>query len=286
MYEYEELDDLDVPSQGDVIKWVGDAWSKPWQCFGVVVTADCDLALGKHGGVISYIPALTTEDFIWSRWRVDALGGKLDDVLSKVAGRISNWRAKNGQASAAPTASAMRRWLERTGAEGLLDEIGVTDKGQRQTLLNVIEPAATLLACMNCAEPDLHLLLSAYAEVNPKAAHNRMMMADAIQKSWASLPGDIFHLPNMPEGGARPGHGLFLHLRHIRQLDADMVSARPDAIRSGAAKAQRIARVSAPYRYAVTQALARVFSDIGLPDAHDGRRKVAAQSFFEPEVQS
>lgn len=285
MHEYENLEDLDYASQGDVIKWVGAEWNRPWQCFGVVVTADCDLALDKHGGVISYVPALTTDDYIWNRWRVDAIASKLDALLNKAATRIANWRAKNDQPSDPPSATAMRRWLERVGAESLLDEIGVVDRGQRQNLLNVLSPAVAVLDCVNCANPDLHILSSAYNAINPKAAQNRQLLPDEIQKSWASLPGDVFHLTTMPEDDAAPGHGLFLHLRHIRQIEADRISARPDEIRSGSAKAQRIARVSAPYRYAVTQALARVFSDIGLPDAYDEKRKMAARSFFNPEVQ-
>lgn len=286
MHEYEDLEDLELPSQGDVIKWVGKEWSKPWRCFGVVVTADCDLAHDKHGGVISYVPALTTDDYIWTGWRLDALGLKLDGLLDKAAGRIAKWSSNNGQASTPASASAMRRWIERTGPEGLLDEIGVVDNGQRKDLMNIILPAAAVLDCVNCQNPDLERLAAAYGAINPKAAQNQFAMADEIQKSWASLPGDVFHLPAMPEGEAAPGDGLFLHLRHIRQVNADEVSARPDVIRDGLAKAQRIARVSAPYRYAVTQALARVFSDIGLPDAHDERRKVAARSFFNSEVTS
>lgn len=285
MREYEALEDLDSPAQGDVIKWVGADWTKPWHCFGVVVTADCDLALGKHDGVISYVPALTTDDFIWARWRVDAIGSKLDGLLDKVAGRLARWRAKNGGPETPLSALAMRRWIERAGPEGLLDEAGVEDVGQRKDLLNVISPVAAIVECVNRAEPDLELLSSAYSAVNPKAARDPLVMADDIQKSWTSLPGDIFHLPAMPEEGTASGHGLFLHLRHIRQVNAGDVTARPDAIRSGSAKAQRVARVSAPYRYAVTQALARVFSDIGLPDVYDDRRKSAARSFFNPEVQ-
>jgi len=286
MHEYEALEDYDAPSQGDVIRWVDAEWDRPWRCFGVVVTADCDLALGKHGGVISYVPALTTEDYIWHRWRMDAVTSRLDALLAKASGRVAGWRAKNGQRSEPPSPAAMRRWLERAGPETLLDEVGVVDKGQRISLLNVFAPAVTVLECVNRAEPDLDLLSAAYGAINPKAAQDPRLMADDIQRSWSSLPGDVFHLPAMPEDGAAPGRGLFLQLRHIRQVDADALTARPDAIRDGSARARRIARVSAPYRYAVTQALARVFSDVGLPDAYDDRRKTAARSFFNPEVPS
>jgi hypothetical protein len=286
MHEYEDLEDLDRTGQGDVIKWVEGELLRPWQVFGVVVTADCDLAHEKHGGVISFVPAMLTEDFIWHHWRLERLGPKLDEFLTKAGSRIASWRSKNGGTDFAPSVAATRKWLERSGADGILDEIGVADLGQRNSILNVIKPAADVLNVINGDAPDLTQLSAAYAFVNPKAATDPTAMATDIQRTWASLPGDIFHLPSVPKEEEVPGGGLFLHLRHIRQIGADEISARPDDIRSGKAKVRRVARVCAPYRYAITQALARVFSDIGLPDDYEARRKDAAQRFFNPEATS
>ena len=286
MHEYEELEDLDTVGQGDLIKWVDAELLRPWQAFGVVVTADCDLAHEKHGGVISYVPAMLTEDFIWSQWRPERLGAKLNDLLVRAGNRIAKWRSDNGGTDVAPSVAATRKWLERSGADGILDDIGVTDPGQRNHLLNAVGPAAAVLDAINCDAPDFDRLAAAYVIVNPKARTDPNAMPADIQKNWTSLPGDVFHLPAMPREEMAPGDGLFLHLRHIRQISADALSARPDDIRSGRAKARRIARVSAPYRYAITQALARVFSDIGLPDDYDVRRKEAALRFFSPEMPS
>ena len=286
MFEYEDLEDLDVVSQGDVIKWIDTSWSRPWQAYGVVVTADCDLAHEKHGGIISYVPAMLTDDFIWQTWRIEKLEGKLDEHLAKAGTRIGNWRAKNGASGEPLSRTAMRRWLERLGPEQSLDEIGVSDNGQRNGLLNAIAPAATILGVVNSTQPDFQKLAAAYAVVNPKSsAGDFSVIAGDIQKSWGSLPGDIFHLPSMPTPEGPETDGLFLYLRHIRQINADEVSARPDVIRSGQAKAQRVARVCAPYRYSITQSLARVFSDIGLPEDHEHRRRNAAQSFFSCRTQ-
>lgn len=284
MHEYESLEDQDIVGQGDVIEWVGADRRRPWQCFGVVVTADCDLAHEKHGGVISYVPAMLAEDFIWTRWRNDRFNLKFDELLNKAGTRIGRWRGKNGQSEVPLSPGAVRKWLERASPDVMLDEIGVTNKGERADFANILNPAKRLSEILACEEPDLERLEACYVIVNSKASENRALFVRDIQTDWSSLPGDLFHLPAMPGTEKVTGEGLFLHLRHIRQISADLVSARPDDFRTGIAKARRVARVSAPYRYAITQALARVFSDIGLPDAHDQRCQSAAHLFLHREM--
>jgi hypothetical protein len=51
--------------QGDLFKWLDSKFTRPWSTYGVVVTADCDLLRSKTRGVISYVPALIIEDYIW-----------------------------------------------------------------------------------------------------------------------------------------------------------------------------------------------------------------------------
>lgn len=131
---------------------------------------------------------------------------------------------------------------------------------------------------MSCSQPDLIRLRRAHEAINATSASDPQIMVREIQASWNTLPGDVYHLPSMPSGDEK---GLFLMLRHIRQLRAEEITGRPAAVRTGDAKAKRIARVCAPYRYAITQSLARVFADIGLPAEHDERKKNAASRLFD-----
>src|ERR1700761_1245649 len=117
MHEYEPIEDIDVPSQGDVLEWMGQFREVPWKTFGVIVTADCDLARDKHRGVISYIPAWLTEDFVWSYWRPDKLTAKLDDLIKKSVSRVAKWREKQGSGNGTLSAEAFRSWLARVGPE-------------------------------------------------------------------------------------------------------------------------------------------------------------------------
>ncbi len=281
MYEFENLEDLDAVAQGDVFEWVDT--ERPWRTFGVVVTADCDLAREKHGGFISYVPAMLSDDFIWTRWRIERFGGELKQHLEKSGRRVSGRLASAGQA-AEVSADAIRSWLERSGADGVLNDLGVTAPCDRANLANVLKPAEVLITLMSKEVPDLKLLKSAYEVVKPASKSNPQLIAADIQKSWNSLPGDVFHIPGVPGQNADQKDSLFLHLRHIRQVQAEALSARPDELRTGKATCKRVARMSAPFRYAMTQALGRVFTDIGLPEAYETRCKGAAELFLhEPD---
>ena len=273
MDEYEDLESVDTIAQGDVLEWVGPHRKSPWHTYGVVVTADCDLALGKHNGFISYIPAWISRDFLWFQWRPEVLSPERDKALRRMAIRLSTWRKKNGGGNEFSD-DAVKDWLRRVGGEKMLQELGVTDKGQQNDLMKVIAPAKMLDDVLVCEEPSFSLLVEAYLHV--KKDKNGLL--DDVNRYLCNLPGDIFHIPSTPDGGS---DDLFLLLRHIRQLQADEISARPDDIRSGAAKAKRIARVSSPVRYAITQNLAKVFADIGLSDDYHDRRGTSARRLFD-----
>jgi hypothetical protein len=282
--EFERIHDQDEPAQGDLIEWIGTDHQVPWNTFAVVVTADCDIAWNKNRGILSYVPALVAEDFIWEHWRKDRLGTQLPSLIKKAATRISRWRQKFDSAAADLSPEAVEAWLTRAKPVEIIDELGVEDNGERANLLNVLEPAELVMQTLQCVAPDFKLLNDAFCCINPKALVDDGIIVNEVQKSWGALPGDVFHLPSMPEEATnRTAGGLFLMLRNIRQIDASYVTARPDDVRTGNAKAKRIARVTAPYRYAITQNLARVFADIGLPEDHETRRKHAAQRLFESQ---
>jgi hypothetical protein len=277
MYEFEDIHNPDLTAQGDVIEWVQPHIDPPWRTYGVVVTADCDLIWSKHGGMVSYVPAMVAEDYIWHAWRPTHFAKHEPKLLAETTKRLNTWRSKNGMPSAL-SATAVRAWLGRVGSEGLLNELGVTDKGQRNALLSHLDKVVAIMAALECERPDLPLLRRAHEATNANSASDPQLISQDIQQSWNKLPGDVFHLPSVPTGDER---GLFLLLRHVRQLPAEDITGRPAAVREGQAKAKRIARVCAPYRYAITQSLARVFADIGLPAEHDERKKSAASRLFD-----
>lgn len=275
MHEYEDICDPDQIAQGDVIEWLSPYVAHPWQVFGVVVTADCDLAWEKHGGIISYVPGFVSGDFIWHGFREKFFEGRKAEALQSLVKLTNATRKKQGVASSDISKAAIYDWFERAGREGMLDELGVADNS-RQKIGAILDQLAIYDRLLSHKEADMSLLTDAFAMTGPSA--DRAALVKKIEESWSQLPGDIFHLPSLPTGDEE---GMFLMLRHIRQLTASEVAGRPSDVERGEVKVKRVARVCAPYRYSITQNLARVFADIGLPDEHEARRRAAAQRFLD-----
>ena len=275
LHEYEDVGDPDHIEQGDVIEWLPAHAERPWRKFGIVVTADCDLAWGKHGDIISYVPGLLSRDFIWQGFRERFFSKKRDEALQSAIKLANGAIRKQTSEESALSRSAFKDWLARTGRDGLLDELGLRDTA-RDKLGDVLDQ---ILACdeiLSTPDFDMMLLERSFARTDSKGGRSTLIRK--IEENWNQLPGDIFHLPSLPTGDE---DGMFLMLRHIRQLSATEVAGRPDDIMRGDVKVKRIARVCAPYRYSITQNLARVFADIGLPEDHEDRRKSSAQRLFE-----
>lgn len=153
----------------------------------------------------------------------------------------------------------------------------MTDNGQRNTFTPIIDKAVQLFRISQADAPDLDALKQSYSLICKDYTSHPEILADDFQKTIKSLPGDVFHIPILPDN---TDNGLFLILRDISQCSLSDIAGTPDDLRFGTAKARRVARISAPYRYAITQQLARVFADIGLPLAYEARCNEAASKFF------
>jgi hypothetical protein len=271
-----ELGDSPI-RQGDVFKWDDEHTIRPWYQYGVVVTADCDLAQNKTMGRLSYIPALTMEDYIWHFWRDAKFSSVQKSHLAKFTSRLNNRLKKDAHAGGVSEEAAWT-WLQRKGIDGLLDEIAMTDKGQRSDIKKIADDLVKLSSLLEAKMPDLGLLQVCYAIRNPKASPDDVKaLALEVQSSMASLPGDVFFLPHVSD---RPDEGIFLMLRNITQCEISEIAIRPDELKFGSAKARRLGRIAAPFRYAITQNLARVFSDIGLPVSYEEKCKTSSYRFF------
>ncbi|MGY3444954.1 hypothetical protein [Bradyrhizobium sp. USDA 4473] len=267
--------------QGDIFKRTADHYERPWSTYGVIVTADCDLVRSKTKGVASYVPALMMEDYIWHHWKDGKFEKALQASSSRFVSKINNRLSKLGQTAAPISLEAALQWLGRVGLEGLHNELKITDNGQRKELASLVEELSTLQALIQSEVPDIALLQSCFClkhkgkQIQPD---DLSALADEVQSSVSSLPGDVFYLPLEHE---EEETGLFLMLRYIRQIEISDISIRVADMTLRNPTAKRLGRIAAPYRYAITQNLARVFSDIGLPTAYEERRDASSRKFFK-----
>lgn len=274
--EFEPLLDTSPLAQGDVFQWEADHQQRPWRSYGVIVTADCDIAWTKSGGRLSYVPALVAEDYLWHFWKDRRLSPAITSATERLKIRTEKVLRKANPAQGPISDAAMNFMVESHGA-GLPQAIGLTDNGAIKDYSQSLEEVLSYKA-LSPEVPDIDVLLKAYAYVSKKtgAANEAALVAD-FQKAIGSLPGDVFHVTStldLDDGG------LFFMLRHISQCDETDVATRPDQLRYGGAKVRRIGRLAAPFKYAMTQNLARVFSDIGLPDEYSTRLGASAAKYF------
>jgi hypothetical protein len=88
-----------------------------------------------------------------------------------------------------------------------------------------------------------------------------------------NLPGDAFFIGSI-QGIA--DEAFVAYLRLVRELPAGSVATTASALKT--ATVRRIARLRSPFLYRLTQQLAHVFSDIGLPRDYETKRDTLAKA--------
>jgi hypothetical protein len=94
------------------------------------------------------------------------------------------------------------------------------------------------------------------------AAINCSVKKTESLKQQIRTRGDLLVLPDTKELGIK---GCIAWVRHIWQVPISDVAIKTSEIPK--CSGERIARLASPYRYRLTQLMAQVFSDIGLPDS-------------------
>ena len=180
-HEYEALDERNELAQGDLIRWEGSEHVPPWRTYGVIVTADCDLEYQKHRGYLSYITALLTLDYLWYFWRPSEFSKVSREAIITMTLRLNNWRAKNCSDKAPLSEEAVQAWLRRADRDTILEELGVSDKGQINTFTPIIDKAAILFKLIRAESPNLRLIKEAYSFVKKEYTSKPEVLSEAFQ---------------------------------------------------------------------------------------------------------
>jgi hypothetical protein len=272
--EFEEVLGSAPLRQGDIFEWLDPFRKPPWRELAVIVTADCDMANSKIGDVVSFVPLLPFEDYIWQFWREKRFSSQRDRALQELESFINKRLLK--QEKAEISIDAVRDWAGRENNEDIAAALAITDINLKNKLDNLWRRFADMNALLVTDQCDLQLLLKAAEHLTKPGQPATDFLAIDFQNNLANLPGDVFYLSQVrgEQGGA------FAMLRQIRQCDKFDIAVEPDQIRFAGAKARRIARLRPTFKYGLTQQLARVFSDIGLPASYDGRVKNRSAKFF------
>lgn len=260
----ERLESDSTLSQGDVIAWdkAQDFQSKA----AVIVTADCDLAKGKHWGRITVVPLIPIEHYLEEVYLPKQLA-LLEEELSGMFARAIHQALK--VEVDLPSNDALESLISLDTLPAPLNEFPSAKLSH--ALLRQSRGLNKSMASAKALDEALRL----------RSPGVKALSASRIGTFLDKPPGDCMVLPQLP--GLAPGlHVAFLRaMREVRDQDiaTKTSEAAPD-------RANRIGRLAPVLRYRLTQMLAQVFSDIGLPDEYETTLKEQKVRFVELMTQS
>lgn len=250
----------DVPlQQGDVLRWP--TATAFLEMAGVVVTADCDLARGKHWGRLSVVPIFALGSYVEELLAPKILNKYEQRLVQHLARSVGRLLAVAG--GERPSTEAIELLISNEDLPPALSE----DDSVR-TLHSVIRQGRgwhkyqTNVSCLDAA---LRIL-------NSQATNQ---LQDTIRSNVASLPGDVMQIPRSEH---LPFDFPVAWLRVLREVRDEAIALRMSEAEPG--RAIRVGRLSPVVRYRLTQMLAQVFSDIGLPEHFERRVRDEAAAYI------
>nr|WP_034340742.1 hypothetical protein [Herbaspirillum sp. B39] len=218
-------------TQGDLIKFDGE--TDPLKQVGIVVTADCDLERKKHAKLVTLIPVVSVKVLLEHYL--------LPEDCERKRSQIESFAMQDfGIDSDQPIEVKYFMLKEKVENAQKLSPV--------QTIVGRLMRDQLNSICID----DYKILMNAIKlqRKNPK---------DLSQQILAR--GDLFILPNLAALGVG---GDVAWVRHIWQVPVGNIALRTSETKHR--PGERLARLDSPFRYRLTQLLAQVFSDIGLPD--------------------
>jgi hypothetical protein len=234
--------------QGDVILWPHA--SGFLETSGIVVTADCDLARAKHWGRISVVPVFAVHTYVEELLAPKILTKHQPRLMQHFGKAIGNLLAN--QSGEAPSLDALEQLL---GAAHL--PVSLAADGQ----ISAIHQILRQLGGWQKYESNLECLSSTFAILNLGGNEG---MQNNIRSALVTLPGDVMPIPHF---SGLPFDVSVAWLRVVREIPEKGIVRKMSDM--AAASGIRVGRLSPVVRYRLTQMLAQVFSDIGLPEHHE-----------------
>lgn len=219
-------------TQGDLIGFEEE--EDPLRRYGIVVTADCDLEKGKHAKLVTLIPVVSVKTLLENYLFLEDCEKKRD--------MIEQFAFKQFEVEKSPEIEAMRAMLR--------DKLIVCDLTASDPKVIAAKVTLDELSCISVVE---------YKDLMA-AIKNNVKKAKDLGSQIGSR-GDVLNLPCTKALGIA---GNIAWVRHIWQVPLSSIALRTSEAISK--PGEKIARLDSPFRYRLTQIMAQVFSDIGLPD--------------------
>lgn len=261
---FKTISDDDDIRQGDIIRMIHPT-SPLNVTYGVVVTADCDIAQKKAGERYTWLEVLSIKDYIEGPWAEEQLR-KLAEKHSKALCEYLNAQLRKLDSSLSPlTTKTLAEWLKSCSAEEILQAITGKNSKPDQKALRELNGLAKAIGV---SEDRLAFgrLKESWACFGTDPAKQR----DAVRGAFRTSGGfqDYFVIPELPRTS---GYGFVVMLRSMSTImAADLFLTEQDArIQDRPNAFHRLGRLHDGIRFAIAQRLAFLFSRIGLPSSFE-----------------
>ncbi len=234
--------------QGDLIVFEGS--ENPLRKVGIIVTADCDLEQRKHARLVTLVPVVDARTIL-ERYLL------LEDCERKRE-PIESYLFKAYSIDLRQERATKLTILRQTCAPSDLD-----GKDSRKVAVDFVFGSSDFIAV------DGYAKLMRDIGSGPKGKN---ALRDQIRSR-----GDLLMLPSIKKLGVA---GHIAWLRHIWQVGLDDIALRTSEVSTR--PGERLGRLDSPFRYRLTQLMAQVFSDIGLPNIPDEMDEAIEEAYGEP----
>jgi hypothetical protein len=279
--ECDYIDPSEPLRQGDVLRSLDPA-ADPWDAYVIVVTADCDIARDKHGGRLTCVPVLPLRSYLASYYLPRRISKVADAMSERLVGMMRKAQKENlADFNTAISRERADAWLVETSPARVAETLRIAEKDYGTFL----ELAQQLVVIKSLAPGDFDGYRDAFtaAQIAMKPATTRGAVRESLRNELVAhtkdLPGDALFLSSL---GEELDAGYVAYLRVLQELREGCVALKSSQ-QSFEMTHERIARVKAPYVYALTQQLGAVFSAIGLPTEYEQTRVERSQMLVEDE---
>jgi hypothetical protein len=225
--------------QGDLIRFEGN--DNALRQAGIIVTADCDLEQKKHARLVTLVPVVTIQTALEHYLLTEDCERKRPQIEDFAYQKYDIDKRQDRET-----------------------KLSVLKEAMQGTTINKDDPASIaayfVLDLSNTISVSSYKVLMAALNMGPKKA-------DALRDQIRGR-GDLLILPSAQNLGVV---GELAWIRHLWQTPLGDIAIRTSEVSSRLG--ERVARLDSPYRYRLTQLMAQVFSDIGLPNTPDNVEK-------------
>jgi hypothetical protein len=262
---FQSVSDIAPIRQGDVIQLDarGDDADPFW---GVIVTADCDIAQEKMGEFYTYLRIATAREYVERIWASEELAKASADYGAKSVQMIQDIDRKRDTRVHAMQVSDLINWIREDGAELVADVVQIVNPTQRKKAVGLFKALALTDEREAEFETPLARLTTCWSHAGKSPKDQKSQIENAL--NHRKMRGDFMFIPTLPN---EKRIGFVVLMRDIRSiLKSDLYLSRLSLkIAKGEPGFYRIGRFSDFIRYAIAQKMAFLFSRIGMTEVFE-----------------